>query len=76
LRRQKPKRLPCFAFNCCNTRPIWHFFCEECFERLPAQLRIAIAKEKERCRQLRLYHTQELLSLRDRAYSELRGSAS
>jgi hypothetical protein len=43
---------------------------------LSGPLRVAIAKEKERCRQLRTYHTEELLALRGRAYAELKGSCT
>jgi hypothetical protein len=69
---RQAKRLPCFAHSCRNTRPIWHFYCEECFERLPGWLRKAIAEEKERCRAAHVFHTQELLRLRGIAYAELK----
>lgn len=64
-------RLPCFGPKCRNTRPDWFFFCTECWERIPAWLRRAIAKEKTNCRAARTAHSQALLGLRDRAYSEL-----
>jgi hypothetical protein len=52
-------------------RPPYHFFCAGCYARLSHALQVALARERERCREARIYHTQELLSLRDRAYAEL-----
>jgi hypothetical protein len=72
LSRAKPKPVRCFAHLCPNLRPPWHYFCEACFERLPRELRVALARERERCRAARIFHTQELFALRDRAYAELK----
>lgn len=70
-RAVKARPLPCFGPHCRNTRPAWFFFCNACWDAIPGWLRRAIAREQDNCRASHTKHTQELLKLRDRAYSEL-----
>lgn len=61
IRRRCPVQL------CKGRRGPGHLFCRNCWARLPSWLRDAIATERDNCRLAQIFHSQELLALRDKA---------